>query len=95
MLHIYSMTRATYAQYLLSPHWQTFIKYFRQIKNNKCMRCGGRGWQVHHTPEAYAYIGREYECLDKMELLCHQCHAGQHIKPCPTDAEIVKLLNEI
>lgn len=40
--------------------------------------CGRRGNAVHHTPEAYRYLG--YERPEELEHLCETCHCLQHGK---------------
>lgn len=73
------MTKAEYAEYLRSEHWQNFRATILQERAT-CGRCGMQRWlatllyhqdlNLHHL--TYASIGSENTC--DVEVLCRRCH---------------------
>ncbi len=64
--------------YLKSDAWQRKRYVVLKRDNWKCVRCGERATQVHHTRYAKRNIGREP--IDWLVSLCKKCHDAQHRK---------------
>ena len=68
------MTKAEYAQYLLSEHWLE-LRGKKLSKSYRCERCGsGHRLQVHHLRYRNIFdVG-----LEDLQTLCRRCHALVH-----------------
>ena len=85
-----------YYRYLESITWK--LKRLEVLKRDRfrCRDCGrcNCSLQVHHLTYANLYD----EPLEDLITLCDDCHKKRHgieEKPLPTDAEILKLANEV
>lgn len=76
-------TKATdYQKYLATKEWKERSKQIREIKGNFCQFCGATADEatlsVHHTPQAYRYLGEELDHIELMTVLCQSCHRHGH-----------------
>ncbi len=65
-----SCSIAFYHKYYLS--WENVRGQVLTRDGEKCVRCGGKAWEVHHK-HALAEGGSPYD-LDNLESLCSECH---------------------
>lgn len=71
-----------------SQKWKKLREYIFVKQHGCCARCGGvKNLQVHHkiwlTPNNINDMDIVYG-EDNLELLCHDCHALEHLKKSPT-----------
>jgi 5-methylcytosine-specific restriction endonuclease McrA len=65
----------TYQDYLQSSLWIDKAIFFRELKGNKCERCGStQNLNVHHL--SYENVGNEHQ--KDLILLCKGCHEKEH-----------------
>lgn len=62
--------------YLKSDAWQRKRYVVLKRDNWKCVYCGARATQVHHTRYAKKNIGREP--IEWLESVCNSCHEELH-----------------
>lgn len=62
--------------YLKSDEWQRKRYVVFKRDNWRCVYCGGRATQVHHTRYAKYNIGKEP--IDWLASVCKSCHHKQH-----------------
>lgn len=76
------MTRAEYADYLLSKHWQRTRARALYMAQNRCQSplCWLQRSPAQHRVEVhhltYERLGREW--ADDLIVLCVECHRRQH-----------------
>lgn len=77
-----------YNKYLQTNAWKKTCKWFYEnVYEKRCYVCGRKSGedkctiQLHHTPEAYNYLGKETEHPELMIPLCSICHRAIHQKP--------------
>lgn len=69
-----------YDKYLKTKEWKKTRDIIIQERNNRCQFCGStEKLCVHHSPEAYQYLGHELEHMDLMLVLCNLCHRACHM----------------
>lgn len=67
-----------YSDYLNTPYWKAIAEY-KKRKNKNCQLCGSNiNLNVHHTD--YSILGNEFENLNKLTVLCKNCHYKYHNK---------------
>lgn len=72
------MTKAEYAVYLRSPHWQRMREAALRRAAYRCQVCnGGKDLHVHHR--TYERCPGEERAAD-LTVLCADCHARYHDK---------------
>lgn len=66
------MTKASYREYLQSPHWKKVSGEARRRARYRCQECGARGvrLEVHHL--SYKNLGDERP--EELQALCRACH---------------------
>lgn len=65
----------SYANYLLSPEWQSIRKKALKAAKYKCQQCNRHvRLDVHHK----RYPKRGTETLKDLEALCRKCHKREH-----------------
>lgn len=81
-------TTSSYDKYLKTKEWKKTCEYFyNNVYEKRCYVCGRRSGddncsiQLHHTPEAYQYLGHETEHPELLIPLCNICHMAIHRKP--------------
>lgn len=62
--------------YLKSEAWQRKRYVVLKRDNWRCVYCGGRATQVHHTKYAKYNIGREP--IEWLVSVCNDCHESIH-----------------
>src|ERR1700748_1203915 len=62
--------------YLKSDAWKRKRYVVLRRDNWRCVYCGGRATQVHHTRYAKYNIGREP--IEWLVSVCKDCHEGIH-----------------
>jgi len=62
--------------YLKSEAWKRKRYVVLKRDNWRCVYCGGRATQVHHTKYAKYNIGREP--IEWLVSVCNTCHDRQH-----------------
>ena len=62
--------------YLKSDAWQRKRYVVLKRDNWRCVYCGGRATQVHHTRDAKYNIGREP--IEWLVSICNDCHESIH-----------------
>jgi len=62
--------------YLKSDAWQRKRYVVLKRDNWRCVNCGGRATQVHHTRYAKYNIGREP--IEWLVSICNDCHESIH-----------------
>jgi hypothetical protein len=84
----YPRTAAGYREYLKSDHWDSMRTVVLVRDENKCVRCGGFGWQVHHK-----FYREDWETAQPSdcETLCRSCHEKQHPDKVQPDSERQKV----
>ena len=71
--NIRMVSYSEYKAYLASDTWKKKRSEALQYYANKCAVCGSTSrLQVHHTPTAYKYLGRE--SVTALRILCKNCH---------------------
>jgi 5-methylcytosine-specific restriction endonuclease McrA len=65
--------------YLKSDAWARKRYVVLKRDNWRCVYCGGRATQVHHTKYAKYNIGKEP--IDWLVSICKPCHEKQHQAP--------------
>ena len=68
--------RDYYRDYLKSDAWQRKRYVVLKRDNWRCVYCGGRATQVHHTRYAKYNIGREP--IEWLVSVCDDCHESIH-----------------
>jgi len=68
--------RDYYKDYLQSDEWKRKRYIVLKRDNWRCVYCGGRATQVHHTKYAKYNIGREP--IDWLVSICKDCHDSIH-----------------
>jgi 5-methylcytosine-specific restriction endonuclease McrA len=68
--------RDYYRDYLQSDEWKRKRYVVLKRDNWRCVYCGGRATQVHHTKYAKYNIGREP--IDWLVSICKDCHDSIH-----------------
>ena len=68
--------RDYYRDYLKSDEWQRKRYVVLKRDNWRCVYCGGRASQVHHTKYAKYNIGREP--IEWLVSVCKDCHDSIH-----------------
>lgn len=70
------MTKAEYAEYLLTPHWQELKRELFRLRGRKCSVCDNRRRvEVHHL----TYRTPITDCtVDDLLPLCRYCHRCAH-----------------
>ena len=67
-------TRASYAKYLLTPHWKEMAKRKRESVGNVCELCGSK-YELHVHHRHYDTLGHEE--LSDLQVLCRPCHEDE------------------
>ena len=67
--------RERYRKYLQSERWARKRRKVLKRDGHKCVHCGERASQVHHTQYAEK-IGTEP--IEWLETICSECHRGLH-----------------
>jgi 5-methylcytosine-specific restriction endonuclease McrA len=62
--------------YLKSDAWKRKRYLVLKRDNWRCVYCGGKATQVHHTKYAKYNIGREP--IEWLVSVCEACHSRQH-----------------
>ena len=57
------------------PEGQRALVEHREL--GRCLRCGGRGYEVHHR-RSRRVLDRHTHCACNMVLLCRTCHTWAH-----------------
>ena len=84
--------RECYRKYLQSERWARKQRKVLKRDGHKCVHCGERASQVHHTQYAEK-IGTEP--IDWLETICSECHRRRHGKDKDEwDAEMEILIDE-
>jgi len=66
-----------YDNFLKTLYWKTIADYKKSQSSHKCQSCNSKkSLHVHH--ETYEIRGREIHNLDKLIVLCKQCHENIH-----------------
>jgi len=68
--------RDYYRDYLKSDEWKRKRYVVLKRDNWRCVYCGGRATQVHHTKYARYNIGREP--IEWLVSVCKDCHDSIH-----------------
>jgi len=68
--------RDYYRDYLKSDEWKRKRYVVLKRDNWRCVYCGGRASQVHHTKYARYNIGREP--IEWLVSVCKDCHESIH-----------------
>jgi 5-methylcytosine-specific restriction endonuclease McrA len=68
--------RDYYRDYLQSDEWKRKRYVVLKRDNWRCVYCGGRATQVHHTKYAKYNIGREP--IEWLVSICKDCHDNIH-----------------
>jgi len=68
--------RDYYRDYLKSDEWKRKRYVVLKRDNWRCVYCGGRATQVHHTKYAKYNIGREP--IEWLVSVCKDCHDSIH-----------------
>jgi len=68
--------RDYYRDYLKSDEWKRKRYVVLKRDNWRCVYCGGRASQVHHTKYAKYNIGREP--IEWLVSVCKDCHESIH-----------------
>ena len=68
--------RDYYRDYLKSDEWKRKRYVVLKRDNWRCVYCGGRATQVHHTKYARYNIGREP--IEWLVSVCKDCHESIH-----------------
>jgi 5-methylcytosine-specific restriction endonuclease McrA len=68
--------RDYYRDYLKSDDWKRKRYVVLKRDNWRCVYCGGRATQVHHTKYAKYNIGREP--IEWLVSVCKDCHESIH-----------------
>lgn len=68
--------RDYYRDYLQSDEWKRKRYVVLKRDNWRCVYCGGRATQVHHTKYAKYNIGREP--IEWLVSICRDCHDNIH-----------------
>ena len=68
--------RDYYRDYLKSDEWKRKRYVVLKRDNWRCVYCGGRASQVHHTKYAKYNIGREP--IEWLVSVCKDCHDSIH-----------------
>ncbi|MBS1519473.1 MAG: hypothetical protein JST50_00640 [Bacteroidetes bacterium] len=68
--------RDYYRDYLKSDAWKRKRYVVLKRDNWRCVYCGGRATQVHHTKYARYNIGREP--IEWLVSVCNDCHESVH-----------------
>jgi hypothetical protein len=68
--------RDYYRDYLKSDAWKRKRYVVLKRDNWRCVYCGGRATQVHHTKYAKYNIGREP--IEWLVSVCKDCHESIH-----------------
>src|SRR3990172_6080899 len=75
------MNKQQYQVYLQSEYWKDFAKYIKEKRGNKCQLCSsGEGLNVHHSPDGYKRLWREYQNDSSVTILCGDCHTKHHAR---------------
>lgn len=83
------MDAVEYQDYLKTEHWQTTRKATLADRNYKCEKCGKRGLlHVHHL--TYKRLGDELP--EDLQVLCPECHRGEHYPMSRIEAELEQWL---
>lgn len=87
--------RTRYAAYLQSERWRETRNRALRRAYYRCERCHGkRSLEVHHL--SYERLGAELP--SDLEVVCHQCHADEHLaqmEQMPSQALYLKLAREV
>ena len=68
----------SYKEFLQTPYW-IFIARIKKGQIERCQLCNSdKKLEVHHS--TYDIRGNEINHLDKLTVLCHDCHAKYHDK---------------
>jgi len=62
--------------YLTSDEWQRKRALVLKRDHWRCVHCGARATQVHHTKYARRNIGREP--IEWLVSVCEECHSREH-----------------
>lgn len=76
-------TQKEYNKYVRSPQWRSTRETILQHRGYRCLFCGrtpedGIKLTVHHSPQAYYYLGHELEHEDLLLVICDRCHLKAH-----------------
>jgi len=67
----------SYSEFLKSPYWSAISQYKKKLVGNKCELClSADDLQVHH--KKYYILGEELKHLDKLLVVCKNCHKRIH-----------------
>lgn len=67
-----------YSDFLTTPYWREIAKRVK-TQRKRCQLCGSKKrLEVHHSD--YSVHGEEIRNLDKLTILCHECHSKFHDK---------------
>lgn len=68
-----------YQDFLRTPYWMEIAKRVKNARGARCQLCGAKDHlELHHSE--YSIRGDELGNLDKLTVLCRDCHAKFHDK---------------
>lgn len=72
-----SLRSLPYLRFLKTRYWKDVSDAVKERDGNKCAYCGSTSsLEVHHI--TYNHHGDEFENLDDLVCLCHNCHSKEH-----------------
>jgi hypothetical protein len=93
-------------EYLKSDHWKLMSKNTLIFYDYKCIKCGGKATQAHHTKIGYLYLWHEIPGKHLLAI-CNSCHKWINDKILPGNKleniandklpkiDLLKLINSI